>query len=287
MMSKNDERKIIDSLANDKTLEMNADDLEQMLSDELAKPEEEIDAQLVQEILNALEPSMPDPAQMRDAWPRIKEHLPKRREKKRWPAKLARIAAAAAVISIVLVSTIEDAGAFRWTLIRKLLKPVAQTFGIIIDDQTDVTPEATQAPVYSVSDAPSTLITYAALDEVPEMHEGYVVRPRWLPEGFVFSTGSRFTSVDSEIYSLDFLNGERWLGLSIHIITRDDAVYSHEFERTLDVPIERNAGSYTVTFYTNTEETVQSAFWIQENAHYRLTGDIRPEDVLYFAECMD
>lgn len=287
MMSKNDERRIIDSLANDNTLEMNADDLEQMLSDELAKPDDEIDAQLVQEILNALEPSMPDPAQMRDAWPQIKEHLPKRREKKKWPAKLARIAAAAAVISLVLVSTIEDAGAFRWTLIRKLLKPVAQTFGIIIDDQTDVTPEATQAPVYSVSDAPSSLVTYAALDEVPEIHEGYVVRPKWLPSNSVFSSGSCFTSSDSIIYTLSFTRNNSWYDLHIHIITDDSTVYSREFERTLEVPIEIPAGSYTVTFYRNAEDTIQSAFWISENAHYMLVGELSVDEITEFVRRME
>ena len=60
MMSKNDERKIIDSLANDETVEMKSDDLVQMLNTELSKPESEIDGQLVKEILEALEPSEPD-----------------------------------------------------------------------------------------------------------------------------------------------------------------------------------------------------------------------------------
>ena len=141
MMSKNDERKIIDSLANDKTVEMKSDDLEQMLNIELSKPESEIDGQLVQEILNALEPSEPDPAQMRVRWLYVKENLPKRQVRGRWRMRFARIAATAAVISVVLVSTVQDAGAFRWTLIQKILKPVAETFGIIIDDQPDSIPE--------------------------------------------------------------------------------------------------------------------------------------------------
>ena len=287
MMSKNDERRIIDSLANDKTVEMKSDDLVEILNDELSKPESEIDGRLVKEILDVLEPSEPDPAQMQAGWEHVKENLPKRREKSRWRSGLTRFAAAAAVAAIVLVSTIEDAGAFRWTLIQKILKPVAETFGVIIDDQTDITPESAQTSLYSVSDAPSTLIAYAALDEVPEMYEGYVIRPHWLPEGFVFSAGSRFTSLDSEIFSFDFVKGERWIGMSVRIIIDDDTVFSQEFERTLEVPIEKNAGSHTVTFYTNSEDTVQSAFWIHENAYYRLTGDIRQEDILYFVECME
>lgn len=286
MMSKNDERKIIDSLANDKTVEMKSDDLEQMLNIELSKPESEIDGQLVQEILNALEPSEPDQAQMRESWLHVKENLPIRQVRGRWRTSFARIAATAAVISIVLVSTVRDAGAFRWTLIQKILKPVAETFGIIIDDQSDIMTEETESTIYSVSDAPSSLVIYATIDEVPEVFDGYVIRPRWVPDGFIFSTGSRFTSIDSEIFSLDFTNGERWLNLNIHVITSDDAVYSCEFERTLDIPIERTVNQYTVTFYRNSEDDLQSSFWINENAHYVLSGEISVDSILHFVEQM-
>ena len=284
MMSKNDERKIIDSLANDKTVKMKSDDLEQMLNTELGKPESEIDAQLVQEILDALEPSAPDPAQMRAAWPRVKESLPKRQMRRKWPARLVRFAAVAAVFSVVLVSTVEDAGAFRWTLIQKLLKPVAETFGVIIDDCPDAALEANESPVYSVSDAPSTLVTYATLDEVPEMHEGYVIRPRWLPEGFVFSAGSHFASLDSEIYSMDFQKGEKWFNFHVHLITLDSTVYSSEFERNLDVPIEMTIGDHVVTFYSNTHDEHQLAFWIHENAYYMIAGEISQNDIISFIE---
>lgn len=283
MMSKNDERKIIDSLANDKTLEMKPDDLEQMLSSELAKPDDQINAQLVQEILDALEPSTPDPAQMRAAWPQVKENLPKRREKKGWPARLVQFAAAAAVVSIVLVSTIEDAGAFRWTLIQKFLKPVAETFGII-NEQIEVTPEATDAPVYSVSDAPSNLVTYAALDEIPEIHNGYIIRPKWLPEGFTFSSGSCFSSIDADIFSLDFTNQDKWFNLYIHITTSDSTIVSFDFERTLEVPIEETVGLFKVTFYRNAQDKNQLAFWINENAHCTLGGELTPDEIIRFIE---
>lgn len=287
MMSKNDERKIIDSLANDKTVEMKSDDLEQMLNIELSKPESEIDGQLVQEILSALEPSEPDPAQMRVRWLHVKENLPKRQVRGRWRTRFARIAATAAVISIVLVSTVQDAGAFRWTLIQKILKPVAETFGIIIDDQPDSMPEETESSIYSVSDAPSELITYAILAEVPEMHEGYVIRPRWLPEGFAFSAGSRFTSLDSVIYSFDFLKEDQWFNLHIYVITDDSAVHSTEFERNLDIPIEVDVGPYTVMLYSNAEDKNQTAFWINENAYYTLVGEIKQSEVLDFVEGLD
>lgn len=287
MMSKNDERKIIDSLANDDMLEMNADDLEQMLSDELSKPESEIDGQLVKEILDALEPDKPDPAQMQASWLHVKENLPKRQRGRKWNQGFARFAAAIVVIAVVLVSTTQDAGAFRWTLIQKILKPVAETFGIIIDDQTDVAPEEMDLSVYAVSDAPTSLVTYATLDEVPEMHDAYIIRPKWIPEGFTFASGSYFSSYESEIYSFDFFCEDKWFNYNVHITPLESAVYSREFERNLDVPIETTIGQHSVTFYKNTQDEDQSAFWICENANYMLTGQLGFEDVSRFIEHME
>ena len=286
MMSKNDDRKIIDSLANDETVEMKSDDLVQMLNIELSKPESEIDGQLVKEILDALEPSEPDPAQIKASWLNVKESLPKRQGRGGWPARLARIAATAAVIFIVLVSTIRDAGAFRWTLIQKFLKPVAETFGIVIDDQTNVLPEVTQSPVYSVSDAPSELVAYAMLDEVPDMHDGYVIRPKWIPDGFVFCAGSKYTSIDSAIYSLEFMRDEQWFSININVITDDSAVYSYDFERSLSIPVEKVIGSYPVTLYSNTDDKDQTAFWISENAYYMITGEIKQSELIDIIEGM-
>ena len=285
-MSKDVERKIIDSLANDVSAEVKYDDLVHMLNSELNKSEDEIDGQLVLEILVALEPSEPDPAQIQAGWSYVKENLPKRQVRNRWSTGLARFVAAAAVISIVLVSTIEDAGAFRWTLIQKFLKPVAETFGIIIDDQMENAP-VVEASMYSVTDAPSTLVTYATLDEVPEIQDGYIIRPKWIPDGFVFSAGSRFSSIDAEIYSLDFINGDKWFNLNIQITLLDEVVYAREFERNLEVPVEMPIGIHAVTFYKNTQDEDQAAFWIHENGDYMLTGQLSFEEVKQFIEYME
>ena len=287
MMSTNDERKIIDSLANDKTVEMKSDDLEQMLNIELSKPESEIDGQLVQEILSALEPSEPDPAQMRVRWLHVKENLPKRQVRGRWRMRLARIAATAAVISVVLVSTVQDAGAFRWTLIQKILKPVAETFGIIIDDQPDSFSEETESSIYSVSDASTEFVTYATLEEVPRMHGEYIVRPDWLPIGTAFISGSHFSSVDTEVYSLEFAKNEKWINLNVHITILDSAVHSYEFERNLSVPIEVDVGQHRLLLYNNAQESYVSAFWIHENAHYVLSGKLSIEEITQIVASME
>ena len=135
-----------------------------------------------------------------------------------------------------------------------------------------------------MSDAPSGLVTYAMLDEVPEMQDGYIIRPRWVPKGFAFTAGSCFSSFESEIYSLDFAKEDKWFNLNIHIITSDSAVYSREFERNLEEPIEMLIGQHSVTFYSNASDRYQSAVWVHENAHYLLYGELSVEDVKEFQQ---
>lgn len=286
MMPKNDERRIIDSLANDKTVEMKSDDLVQMLNTELGKPENEINAQLVQEILDALEPSTPDPVQMRATWSKVKENLPKRQEKNRWPVRAAQMVASAAVICIIFVSTIEDAGAFRWTLIQRILKPVAETFGIVIDENPDDTIVETETSVYSIDDIHSEQEVYSTLAEVPDMFGENLIKPKWIPEGFEFSIGTHFSSLDSEIFSLDFVRDQAYFNLHIHINTLDSSVYFRKFERNLDIPIEMTIGPHQVTFYNNTEDREQSALWIDQNAHYLLVGELSFDEVSMIIENM-
>ena len=124
MMSNQIKSKIMERLANDPTLEMNYDDLEQLLETELAKPADEIDAVLVDEILDAMNAPEPDPEQMRRSWHAVKASLP-RQARAHVPQAIVRFGAVAAAVIMIMFVTLREAEAFRWTLIEKILKPVA------------------------------------------------------------------------------------------------------------------------------------------------------------------
>lgn len=288
-MSKHNRFEIMKRLANDHTLEMNQDELEQLLNAELDKPADEIDAALVEEILMAMDVPAPDPKRKQADWPIVRKYLPKRQASQRMPSHLLRTCAAAAVVIAVLLIPFREAGAFRWTLIQKIFRPVAQTFGIVIDTQTTAAPEQTPSPQYAVSDAPSSLTVYAAIEDVPLTHGDYMIRPDWLPEGFRFASGSRFTSLDTELFSLDFVKDDRLFTLYIHIFLHDEetGVSSLEFEQTLDEPLQVSVGTMTVSFYNNAHDRIQSASWVNEKAHYQLSGDITPDDILCFVQHME
>ena len=286
MMSNQIKSKIMERLANDPTLEMNYDDLEQLLEAELAKPADEIDAVLVDEILDAMNAPEPDPEQMRRSWHAVKASLP-RQARAHVPQAIVRFGAVAAAVIMIMFVTLRDAEAFRWTLIEKILKPVAETFGIVIMDPQDTTPEIAEPGKYSLVDAPSEFITYDSLEAVPETAHGYTIRPKWIPDGFVLSYASRYSSFDSDIYSLDFQNGDKWLHFHTHVLIGDDTLYAYEFERTLDIPIETMIGQHLVTFYSNADDEFQSAFWVYENAYYSLFGNISVDEIKTFVEQME
>ena len=123
MMSNQKNLRIMKRLANDPILEMNNDDLEQLLEAELAKPANEIDSSLVNEILDALNAPEPTPEQMEASWKVVKATLP-RQAKATIPQAMLRFSAIAAAVIMIMFITLRDAEAFRWTLIEKILKPV-------------------------------------------------------------------------------------------------------------------------------------------------------------------
>ena len=286
MMSNQKKMKIMERLANDPILEMNDDDLEQLLEAELAKPANEIDSSLVEEILDALNAPVPTPEQSEASWQVVKEHFT-RQAKARTTRAIKRFGAVAAVVIMIMFVSLRDAEAFRWTLIEKILKPVAETFGIVIDDQEIIIPEENEPTLYSIEDAPSEFVEYSSLEDVPETAHGYLVRPKWIPNGYILSNASMYSNTDINIYSLNFENGDSWFSINIDVLNNPDAIYSHEFERNLEVPVEVQIGQHNVTIYDNAKDKYLSAFWIYENAYYYLSGCLTVDEVISIVESME
>ncbi|MDD7174696.1 MAG: DUF4367 domain-containing protein [Clostridiales bacterium] len=281
-MSKKEDSSILERLTNDASVEMMSDDLEQMLKDELAKPAEAIDGQLVDELLKALEPAEPDKAQAEKGWPRVLRALPRRRRSTRGGHVFLRFAAAAVLCVVVLTATGQRAWAIPWTLIQSLIAPIAETFGIVVNVQPTPAPDISSA--YYADDIPSTQILYKALSDIPETQDGYPVRPDWLPDGFSFTNGSCFSDQGTQIYSLDFASGEAWLNFTVQFFSSDESVSSYEFEKMLDSPIEKPIGQYNVLLYSNDDDHLQSASWTYENVYYTLIGQIPLSDLISFVE---
>ena len=123
-----DVRKIIARLAEDRETELTQYELNTLLEQEISKAESEIDTALVEEILKTLEES-PSAQEKSTAWQAIER---KTQRKKGWMnlTTARRIVACLLVLITISALSVGSAYAFNWTFLLKLLKPLAESFGI-------------------------------------------------------------------------------------------------------------------------------------------------------------
>ena len=269
------DQKIIERLANDPSGEMKAYELEELLEKELAKEAEEIDPSLVSELLETLEPGdIPDGLKEK-VW---QQTITKKKPAYKCAPWICRFIAIAAVIVLVFGLTIGAAQAFRWTFLLKLLKPVAQTFGIYLnyaDDQPTAIPEIS----YGVSQEETSQVMYDDLSALPDEHQGYALKPGWIPEGYAFVQASSFVDSILTKYAICYQRGTDELNVFIMFYPDLDTTSSQFFERTDEIVTERIIGSKMVTFYRNANDQIQSVSWLDGNAHYCIAGHIAADDV--------
>lgn len=268
-MPNTNERKIIDRLANDSALEMKPYELEELLETELSKPAEEMDMQLVQELVDALEPGEVSAAQQQRAWKKLTRKLAPRPVRKH---PLLRGLAAAAVVVLLFGLTLGAASAFRWTFLLKLLQPVAETFGIYMNYSDDAPSGAPAVHQYSISEDENTPVMHDDLSQIPDTYDGYAIKPGWIPEGYAFLRASSFTENSMQKYAIDYQRGEDEMNFIVTIFLDPAAVSSYAYEQTVEKAIDRPIGSRLVTFYRNANDSIQSVSWIDGKAHYFSSG---------------
>lgn len=285
-MSKQNDSMILNRLARKYAKEMTRDELTQLLDHELSKPGQQMDMELVSEILSILYPDAPSPERKAAALAEAKKRLPARQTRSRFTRMLPQLTAAAAALLVILLATAPEAGAFRWTLIHKVIQPVAETFGIIVGQEADDGSDYIDIHEELVCDSPTVQESYSAWEDIPRAYEGYALRPEALPEGYHLDSATRFSCFDSEIYSLAFSKDECWFNLNTYVFTNPDCASRITFERTLDIPYEQQIGKYDVTFYSNADDHVQSAFWIYESVQYLLMGEAPMETFISILQNM-
>lgn len=276
-MPNSNDRKIIERLTNDSALEMKRYELEELLDTELNKPAEEIDAQMVTDLLNALQPEEVPSGLQQKIWRRVKQQLhPKPQKTHRL---LKRLTAIAAIVVLLFGLTIGAARAFRWTFLLKLLQPVAETFGIYMNYPDDNDSRTDTEQIYTVSDDENATVLHNDLSEIPDTFEGYGIKPRWIPDGYVFAQATSFQDINLIKYAIDFQRGTDELNIIISVYPDPDEVISYWYERTAEEVVEKNIDSRMVTFYRNAEDTIQSVSWIDGNIHYAIVGNVTIDEI--------
>ena len=146
MMNRNEKLEIAKRLRLSTESELSRDDLEQMLDAELSKPEAEMDAEIVQQILEILEET-PSQTQQREAWRKTDKRL-KLRQWQPVVTGLTRIAAVGVVLVALMFATYGTAQALNWEFLLRWMRPFAETFMIYSGNEPESSPEPVISEVY-------------------------------------------------------------------------------------------------------------------------------------------
>jgi len=284
MPNRSNSSEIAKRLINDKEAELMPLELNRMLEEELAKPEAEIDVQLVDELLKPLEEAEPSEVEKRRMWQGISERLEREALERREGFSWRRVAVVAVAAVLLFTLTLGAAQALHWTFLLKLLKPLAQTFGIVTTDQ--LTESDSIEERVSVDDDDFEQTVYNSLEAMPKEIKGHAVVPGWVPERYVFEQGVVFDNGLFEKDNVMYRNNDGWLSIDVTLNQDQDAAVDYQYERAIEEPEKIDIAGIEVIFYENSRDGNIHAAWVKENVNYNLFGAVSREEVIQIIESM-
>ena len=277
MPNKMDVHKLITRLKEDREMELMQYDLEKMLECELAKPENEMDTALIEEILASLEDG-PNAAEKENTWKSI-ENKAERRQAKPKLSVIRRIAACFLVLIAVSALFIGSAYAFNWKSLLKFLKPLADSFGVY-SANTVMSPEPVQTDtLFDDTDTGYEQKVFNSSSEMPDRWNNFRVMPVWMPERFSFLQGSVYDDGSIAVVSVTYMGENAFFNLTTTFFSDDKNVSSFEYQKTPNDPIVEVIADCEVTYYMNSDTHRLSASWIDRNVHYSIFGDITEDEM--------
>jgi len=270
-------KKITERLNLPEDMEMMPNEISEKLEQELMKPENEIDVQLVNELLDRLNTAEPTQQESEECWAAIQNRL-KQNNARRGCTFARRCATIAAVLVLVCLVSFGTARAFRWTFLMKLFAPLAETFGIyttsnLESDVSDPAPVEGVA-VYTLADTEYLQLSYDSIEEMPETENGHRLIPGWVPERFEFVQGSIYEDPDVFLMSVTYQSGDDLLNMNVKRYFTEAAVGDFHFEKLAAEEATHYILEQEVTFYKNTQEHRLSAVWMVQNMYYILQGNL-------------
>lgn len=283
-MNRNEKLEIAKRLRHLTEMELSSDDLALMLEAELSKPEAEMDAELVQQILELTEET-PSQAQQRDAWRKTGKRL-RLRQWQPVVTGLTRIAAVSVILSAVLFATYGTAKALNWEFLLRLMRPFAETFTIYSGDRPEPSASPKVSEVYSDAGLASTQTIFAALADCPDEIDGYPAKPVWMPERFTYLQGCMYSDVNSTTIAHVFQSDSGCCIMDISLLNDTNESDSYQFEQLPAENMSKYTEGYQITFYHNSDSATLTASWMIDNAHYSITGAMNKDEITQIIDSM-
>lgn len=278
MPNRSNSSEIAKRLINDKDVELMPLELNRILEEEMAKPEAEIDVQLVDELLELLEEAEPSEVEKRRMWQGISDRLDKKEPDGRVRFSWRRVAVIVVAAILLLTMTLGVAQALRWTFLLKLLEPLAQTFGIVTTDQ--LTKSDSIEGEVSVEGDDTEQIVYDSFEAMPKTYKGHVVVPGWVPERYAFDHGTFFDNGWVEKHTVSYRYNDQSLSIDMTAYQEENTIVDFQYERAIDEPKTIDVEGIEALFYENSREGSIYAVWINDNVNYNLFGVVTREELI-------
>ena len=284
MPNRSNSSEIAKRLINDKNAELMPLELNRILEEELAKPEVEIDVQLVDELLELLEEAEPSEVEKRRMWQGISDRLDKKEPDRRVRFSWRRVAVIVVAAILLLTMTLGVAQALRWTFLLKLLEPLAQTFGIVTTDQ--LTESDSIEGEVSVEGDDTEQIVYDSFEAMPKTYKGHVVVPGWVPERYAFDHGTFFDNGWVEKHTVSYRYNDQSLSIDMTAYQEENTIVDFQYERALEEPVSIDIEGVEVLLYENSDEGSIYAAWVDNNVNYNLFGILTREELIQIITSM-
>jgi hypothetical protein len=285
MPNRSNSSEIAKRLINDKNAELMPLELNRILEEELAKPEVEIDVQLVDELLKLLEEAEPSEVEKRRMWQGISDRLDKKEPDRRVRFSWRRVVVIVVAAILLLTMTLGVAQALRWTFLLKLLEPLAQTFGIVTTDQLTES-DSIEERVTVDNDAVEQIV-YDSFETMPKVIKGHAVVPGWVPERYIFEQGVVFDNGLFEKDNVMYRDNDEWLSIDVTLNQDQNAAVDYQYERAIEEPEKIDVNGSEILIYENSDEGKIYAAWLKDNANYNLFGAVSREEVIRIIESMN
>lgn len=297
VMNQNEKLALIKMLQTDSGMEMSTNDLEKLLEEEMARPEAEMDVELIAELLELLEDGTAAEQAMnveqakQASWRQLEKKLAAKNAKNiafvamKW---LTRAAAGFALLLALSYGMFNTAQAFNWEFLLKLFEPVAETFHLYTNNQKEPDVPAAQNAdeIYNDVGTDIQTVTFSTLEEFPDEYVGYRVKPVWMPERFRFLQGTKYSDANMSKLSSYYLSDQGVCVWTVTLVADDSTVAGFEFEKTSEPTETKYVGGVLVTYYFNANNATVSASWVVDTMHYCISGLLTQEEITEIIEKM-
>ena len=271
------DRELLEQFVSNSDTEVMEEELNSILEDELGKHESEIDLQMVDELLEILEPIEIDEGTIEAGRKKLSASLRSgKKPHSRVFIYFRRAAAAMAAIVVLFFVSLGSARAMRWTFLLKYLEPIAQTFGIFAGEHAE---QSVPLSSYASADGDNKQISYSSVEDVPNTYDGYRIRLNNVPDRFSQITGSFSDEPETKMFNLFYQNENEWMSYLVYIFVNEDSAIMYEYEMTANEAENRLIGTKNVTFYHTAEDETLSVSWVDRNAHYSIVGYISEDEL--------